>query len=412
MAANEPTSETRPTLKRSLGLPLAVLYGLGVTIGAGIYVLIAPAAARAGMHAPFSFILAALVMAPSAASFAELGSRMPRAAGEATYVRKGLQSDVLAFIVGLLVVVTAVISAAAVSRGSAGYINVFIDLPIDIIVVAVVLLMGIITAWGILESVTLAGVMTLIEIAGLLMIAVAGATSVPDIATRIPEAFAGLDGAAAWTGILGAVLLAFFAFTGFEGLANIAEEVKNPERTLPRAIFLTLFLVTVLYVIVVWVALVAVPHAELATATAPLSLVFERATGASPAVITAISIVATINGIIVFMVMGSRVLYGMAAQNLLPEPLARVNARTRTPLIATALVVVMTLLLAVAFPIEDLAETTARLSLVIFAFVNAALLKIKIDRIPPPPRAFLVSAWVPVAGLLTSVALLLSEFFR
>jgi amino acid transporter len=409
---DEPTRPDQPRLKRSLGLPLAVLYGLGVTIGAGIYVLIAPAAARAGMHAPLSFVLAALVMAPSAASFAELGSRLPRAAGEATYVRAGLKSDVLALIVGLLVVAAAVISAATVSRGSAGYIHVFLDAPLDWIVVGVVLAMGAITAWGILESVAFAGVMTVIEVAGLLMIAFVGAAHVPDLAARLPEAWEGLSGAAAWTGILGAVLLAFFAFTGFEGLANIAEEVKEPARTLPRAIFLTLGLVTLLYVVVVWVALIAVPHDELAASTAPLSLVFERATGASPVLITAISIVATINGIVVFMVMGSRVIYGMAAQGLLPEVLGRVHATTRTPLYATALVVVLTLLLAVVFPIEGLAEATARLSLLIFAFVNAALIKLKLDRVTPPPDAFVVPAWVPVAGLLSSLALLFSELLR
>ncbi len=407
-----PSRRDQPRLKRSLGLPLAVLYGLGVTIGAGIYVLIAPAAARAGMHAPLSFILAALVMAPSAAAFAEFGSRLPQSAGEATYVRAGLKSDVLAFIVGLLVVASAVISAATVSRGSAGYINVFLDMPFDWIVVGVVLVMGAITAWGILESVTIAGVMTLIEIGGLLMIAFVGAANVPDLAARLPEAWEGLDGAAAWSGILSAVLLAFFAFNGFEGLANIAEEVKEPARTLPRAIFLTLILVTLLYAVVVWVALIAVPHDELATSTAPLSLVFERATGGSPAVITAISIVATINGIVVFMVMGSRVLYGMAAQGLLPEVLGRVNATTRTPLQATAFVVALTLLLAVVFPIEGLAEATARLSLIIFAFVNTALIKLKVDRVPPPPGVFVVPAWVPVVGLVTSLALLLSEFGR
>ena len=407
-----PSRRDQPRLKRSLGLPLAVLYGLGVTIGAGIYVLIAPAAARAGMHAPLSFILAALVMAPSAAAFAEFGSRLPQSAGEATYVRAGLKSDVLAFIVGLLVVASAVISAATVSRGSAGYINVFLDMPFDGIVVGVVLLMGAITAWGILELVTIAGVMTLIEIGGLLMIAFVGAANVPDLAARLPEAWEGLDGAAAWSGILSAVLLAFFAFNGFEGLANIAEEVKEPARTLPRAIFLTLILVTLLYAVVVWVALIAVPHDELATSTAPLSLVFERATGGSPAVITAISIVATINGIVVFMVMGSRVLYGMAAQGLLPEVLGRVNATTRTPLQATAFVVALTLLLAVVFPIEGLAEATARLSLIIFAFVNTALIKLKLDGVPPPPGVFVVPAWVPVVGLVTSLALLLSEFGR
>jgi basic amino acid/polyamine antiporter, APA family len=401
-----------PRLRRTLGLPLAVLYGLGVTIGAGIYVLIAPAAARAGMHAPFAFVLAALVMAPSAASFAELGSRMPLSAGEATYVRAGFKSDALALLVGLLVVCGAVISAATVSRGSAGYIQVFLDLPLNVIVVGVVLAMGAVTAWGILESVSFAGVMTVIEVGGLITIIFVGARDVPDLFTRLPEAWAGLSGASAWVGIMSAVLLAFFAFIGFEGLANIAEEVREPARTLPRAIFLTLILVTLLYVGVVWVALVAVPRAELAATAAPLSLVFERVTGASPAAITAVSIVATINGVIVFMVMGSRVLYGLAAQGLLPALLGRVNGRTRTPLYATALVVAAALVLAVAFPIEGLAEATARLSLLIFAFVNAALLKLKIARVAAPAGTFVVPAWVPVAGLLTSLGLLSSELAR
>ena len=141
---------------------------------------------------------------------------------------------------------------------------------------------------------------------------------------------------------------------------------------------------TLLYVLVVWVSLIAVPREELAQTAAPLSLVYERVTGASPALITAIAIAATINGIIVFMVMGSRVIYGMAAQGLLPAPLARVNPRTRTPLTATGIVVAAVLGLALAFPIEGLAEASSRLTLIIFAFVNAALLKLKIDGVTAP----------------------------
>jgi APA family basic amino acid/polyamine antiporter len=396
-------------LQRSLGLWLSVLYGLGVTIGAGIYVLIAPAVARAGMQAPLAFILAALVMAPSAASFAELASRMPVSAGEATYVRAGLKSTVLARLVGLLVIATAIISAATVSRGSAGYIQVFVDLPFPFIVAGVVLGLGALTARGIWQSVSFAGVMTLIEIGGLLLIVGLGAAYTPDLFERLPEVWSGVDGAAAWIGIAGAILLAFFAFTGFEGLANIAEEVKQPSRTLPIAIFLTLALVTLLYVLVVWISLVAVPREELARTAAPLSLVYERVTGASPAVITAIAIAATINGIIVFMVMGSRVIYGMAGQGLLPAPLARVNARTRTPLTATAIVVAAVLVLALAFPIEGLAEASSRITLIIFAFVNAALLNLKIDGVAAPAGTFVVPPWVPALGLATSLALLVSE---
>jgi basic amino acid/polyamine antiporter, APA family len=396
-------------LQRSLGLWMSVLYGLGVTIGAGIYVLIAPAVARAGAHAPLAFILAALVMAPSAASFAELASRMPTSAGEAAYVRAALKSTLLARLVGLLVIATAIISAATVSRGSAGYIQVFFDLPFALIVTVVVLALGALTARGIWQSVSFAGVMTLIEVSGLLLIIGLGAAHTPHLVERLPESWSGLDGAAAWIGIAGAMLLAFFAFTGFEGLANIAEEVKQPSRTLPIAIFLTLALVTLLYVLVVWISLVAVPQEELAQSTAPLSLVYERVTGASPAVITAVAIAATINGIIVFMVMGSRVIYGMAAQGLLPTPLARVNASTRTPFAATAIVVAAVLMLALAFPIEGLAEASSRITLVIFAFVNAALLKLKIDGVAAPAGTFVVPTWVPALGLATSLALLASE---
>ncbi|MDH4981341.1 amino acid permease [Hyphomicrobium sp. D-2] len=410
--ATERASPSEPKLRRSLGLTLSVLYGLGVTIGAGIYVLIAPAVARAGAHAPLSFLLAALVMVPSAAAFAELSSRMPRSAGEATYVRAGLRSDMLARLVGLLVVGIAVISAATVSRGSAGYISVFLDIPSAAIVTTVVVLLGALTAWGIRESVTFAGAMTIVEAGGLvLIIAIGAAYHTPELFERLPEAWHGLADAKVMSGIFGAVLLAFFAFTGFEGLANLAEEVKDPAKTLPRAIFLTLVIVTVLYMMVVWVALIAVPHTELASSDAPLSLVYERVTGAPPGVITAIAIAATINGIVVFMVMGSRVIYGMASQGLLPDWLGAVNGRTHTPVLATAIVVVLVLALALAFPIEKLAEASSRVTLVVFAFVNAALVKLKLDRVPAPEGCVTIPIWVPAAGFAVSLGLLAIEFY-
>ena len=129
-----------PGLKRALGLTLVVLYGLGVTIGAGIYVLIGATAGQAGIYAPVSFCIAALVMAPTAASFAELSTRMPVSAGEAAYVREGLNSRGLALAVGLLVVTAGAVSAAAVAIGAAGYIAVFLDAPAWLIITLVVIL--------------------------------------------------------------------------------------------------------------------------------------------------------------------------------------------------------------------------------------------------------------------------------
>ena len=199
-------------LQRSLGLWLSVLYGLGVTIGAGIYVLIAPMIARAGVHAPLAFLLSALAMAPSAATFAELSSRMPRSAGEAAYVHAAFYSNALARLVGLLVIAVAIISAATVSRGAAGYISVFVDAPAALITGAVVLLLGAVTAWGIKESVAFAGVMTLIEVSGLLLIVVIGTIHHPwEFVHRLPETWSGFGEAGAWVGVFGAVLLAFFA---------------------------------------------------------------------------------------------------------------------------------------------------------------------------------------------------------
>ena len=402
-----PAAGAPPALVRSLNLPLAVLFGLGVTIGAGIYVLIGATAGRAGMHAPLAFLLAAIVMAPTAASFAELASRMPVSAGEAAYVKAGFGSEKLALLIGLMVIAVGIISAAAIAKGSTGYIREFVDLPAGIVISTVVLLMGAVSAWGILQSVGIAAAMTLIEVAGLLVLIFVSATQSQELVTRIPEIWTGLGSAAAVTGILSASLLGFFAFIGFEGLANIAQEVKEPRRTLPLAIFLTLGISTFFYIVIVWIALVSVPQDELASASAPLSLVFERVTGASPVAISAIAIVATINGIIALMVMSSRVIFGMADRGLLPSALASVSALTRTPLKATALVVGAVLVLALVFPLEGLAETTSRLTLIIFAFVNAALVQIKRKSEPMQRAVFTVPIGVPLAGCVLCLALLI-----
>lgn len=405
MGTNTSTQQA-PGLKRVLGLTLVVLYGLGVTIGAGIYVLIGATSGQAGIYAPVSFCIAALVMAPTAASFAELSSRMPVSAGEAAYVRAGFSSRSLALVVGLLVVTAGAVSAAAVAIGAAGYIAVFIEAPEGLIITMVVFAMGLAAAWGILESVSLAGILTLIEIGGLALIVVAGIGNDPSIILRLGEVVPGSFDPVIWSGLFSAGLLAFFAFIGFEDLVNIAEEVKEPLKVLPWAIFLTLTLSTLIYVVVVSVAVLSVPVEGLAASKAPLGYVYERVTGGSPLVISFIAIVATLNGIIVQMIMASRVLYGLSEQGDLPSILAKISPLTQTPLIATALVVAIILLLALAFPIEWLAEMTSRVTLTIFSLVNLALLRLKLREDAPPEGIFTVGLWVPVAGLLASLILL------
>ncbi len=396
-------------LVRSLTLTHAVLYGLGVTIGAGIYVLVGVAAGRSGMHAPLGFIGAAIVMSFSAATFAELGTRMPVSASEAAYVEKAFSRRWLSLAVGLLVVLTAIISAATISVGSAGYLGVFIDLPAHWIITCAVLTMGLVACLSTRQSVTVAGVMTLIEVGGLVLIVGAGAGLGSDVVTRLPEVLPTSSDITVWAGLLGTTIVAVFAFIGFEHLVNVAEEMKDPSRTLPRALFITLGLTALVYALVVWIALVAVPPAELSRSPAPLALVFERLTGMPLVTMSLIAIVATLNGVIVHMIMIARVLYGLASQGNLPQLLTKLSPMTGTPLLATAIGVGAILIMALVVPLAGLADLTARFTLVVFAIVNIALIRIKLREVRPPTGVFVCPLWVPVAGLFSSIALLLFD---
>jgi APA family basic amino acid/polyamine antiporter len=402
-------TNSAPGLKRSLSLTHATLYGLGVTVGAGIYVLIGAAAAHSAKYAPVAFAIAALLMALTAVSFAELVGRAPVAAGEAAYVALAFHSNRLTIAVGMLVTGIAIVSAATISVGAAGYIAVFLPLPAIVLVAVVVVMMGAIAAWGIKESVTFVGVMTLIEIGGLVIVILAGMLFLPGLFSRLPEMMPPLQAPGTVGAILSTTLLAVFAFIGFESLANVAEEVQEPTRTIPRAIFLTLAIATLLYMLVVWIALLAVPVPELIQSSAPLALVFERLTGLSPRFMSAIAIVATLNGIVIQIILASRVLYGLSRRGQLPAIFAEVNPQTQTPLFGTTVTAALVLLLALFLPLHDLADLTARLTLLVFAVVNLALACIKLRGDPPPEGGFVAPTLVPWAGCATCIVLLVAE---
>lgn len=402
--------ELAPALRRRLGLPLLVLYGTGITIGAGIYVLIGTVAGHAGAYAPWSFVLAAVVMALTVASYAELSTRFPVSAGEAAYVKAAFNSRILSTSTGLLTIAIGVVSSSAVVLGSAGYIQQFTDLPQWLVVVAVVMTLSAVAAWGILESVLLASLFTLIEVGGLLAIIAAAVHMdlpiVSALAQPLPPNFETL------AGIGFASLLAFFAFIGFEDLVNVVEEVKVPHRDIPRAMVLTLLISTILYVAVAAIAVGAVPVDRLASSPAPLSLVFREVAGVSPVTISIIAIVATLNTILAQMTMSARVIYGMARHGDLPRIAGRVHARTATPLVATALIAASVIALALAVPFERLAEGTSLATLVVFALVNLSLLRLRHRGVRSPGPHVRVPVWVPAAGLATCLAMIASAFAK
>ena len=400
-----PTSPA--ALRRRLGLVGLTLYGLGVTIGAGIYVLVGQVAGLAGPGAPLAFLLAAAVAGLTAMSFAELSVRLPHSAGEAVYVRQGLGSPALALVTGLAVAMTGMVAAAAVLIGASGYLATLMPLAPWIIAAGLIVVLGALAVWGIAESVAAIGIVTLVEIGGLLVI-LAVAAPVTLAAPAWPLA----DAAPLATGsLVAAVVVAFFAFIGFEDMVNVVEEVRAPERTMPLAIGLTLVATTVLYVSLACAALGVASPGELAASTAPLALVFERATGLSPAPFAVVAGVATVNGVLVLVIMASRVLYGLARQGNLPARLGHVWTRTGTPVAATVLVCLAVLAGALSLPIALLAQASSMLTLTSFTLVNIALIALK-RRDPAGTGGFRVPFWWPWAAALASGGVLAAELWR
>jgi amino acid transporter len=381
------------------------LYGVGITIGAGIYVLIGAVAGHAGRYAPWSFLLAALTMAFTDGSYAELATRFPVSAGEAAYVRAAFRSRTASTLTGLMTILIGIVSSATVSLGAAGYIGQFVDWPQGVIVAAVLAALGAVAAWGILESVLLANLFTLIEAGGLAIIIVAGIHARVPVspALALPRFDAGIGYAS---------LLAFFAFIGFEDLANVVEEAKAPHRDIPRAMALTLVISMVLYVAVAAIAVAAVPVGELAASLAPLSLVFRAVTSVSPVTISLIAIVATLNTILAQISMAARVVYGMARQGDLPGFTGHVHPKTATPLFATAAIVVATLVLPLLVPFERLAEGTSLATLLVFLLVNLSLLRLRHRGVHSDGPHVRVPLWVPAAGCVTCLAMMAAALAR
>ncbi len=404
------STATDDTLKRRLSLPLLVLYGLGVTVGAGIYVLVGLTARDAGVYAPVSFMLAAAVVAFTGYSYAELSTRFPVSSGEAAYTRRAFGSKGFSLCVGLMVACVGLVSSATIAIGAGAYLNHFIPLSPILLSVFLICLLALIAGLGVLESVAIAAVFTVVEIAGLAFVVVFGVWTSPEILSELHTLVPPLK-ISAWSGIASAGLLAFFAFVGFEDLANIAEEAIEPRKNLPRAILLTLFIATAIYLVVVSVVVLVVPMDQLRGSAAPLSLVFDEEHRAAGQALNVVAGVATLNGVLIQMIMASRVLFGLSRQKSLPAVLGYVHPKTRTPLVATGLVAVAVLIFALFLPIEKLATLTSSLMLIVFVVINTALVWLKMQESSAPSDIYEVPVIVPVIGAITCAALLIAGLF-
>jgi len=404
------TKQDKVELKRSLSLPMITLYGLGTTIGAGIYALIGEIAGIAGYFSPFSFLLASILAGFTALSFAEFSSRFPKAAGAALYVEKGFGVSWFSTAVGLLVVFAGLVSSAALINGLHNHLQEILPSSRISIILIVTLTLGLIAAWGVIESVMVAAIVTLIEIGGLIL--VIGVSW--DAYSTLPERWHELIPTAdlfSWNAIFLGVTLAFYAFIGFEDMVDSAEEVVDAKRKLPVAIMLTLLVTTCLYVLLALGAVLSVEPSQLAEANAPLAYIFELNSGYSSRVLVIIGMFAIINGALIQIIMASRVLYGLSSRGKLHSKLSYINPHTRTPLIATAVACILTLTLALIGNLSLLAKITSLIMLTVFSIVNLSLYRVKL-KTPTPTDAIIFPRWISLAGFIISSGFILMELSK
>jgi amino acid transporter len=396
--------DKKPQLSRQLGVWLLLFYGLGNILGAGIYVLIGKVASIAGYLSVASFALACIISVFTALSYIELASRYPVSAGEAVYVQEGFGSKVLSITTGILISLAGLVSAATLTHGFIGYLQEFVQISDTLAVILVVVLLIVIAIQGIKTSVTAAALMTLVEIFGLFLIIYLGFDNIinpsVDYMKFIPNA-SGVDFNIIFIG----GFLAFYAFIGFEDMVNVAQEVKDPSKTFPKAIIWALVISTILYILISMVALQTLPLDELSNSKAPFADMYVKLTNNDPILISVIGLFAVINGALIQIIMASRVVYGMAEKRWLPSALAQISSKTNTPVVATVVVGGITLIFTLFFDLMTLASLTSGLILVIFTIVNIALIVIK-RKVGDIEGIYTIPVWIPWLGVILNIMLI------
>jgi len=396
-----------PSLRRSIGPAQMALYGLGSMLGAGIYGLIGKAAGQAGNALWLAFLVALVAALLTALSYASLGSRYPRAAGAAYVTSRAYGFPLLSFMVGLALVCSGLTSIATQSQVFAANIAAlfgFEGVKLSWLALGFLLILTGIVFRGIRESMWVNVLCTLVEAGGLVLVIVVGASYWGSVDYFATPAVPGEDHAMLLV-IQGAVL-AFFAFIGFEDMINVAEETREPERTIPLGLILAMVAAAILYIAVAITAVSVVPWAELAEAPGPITEVIWRAAPSiPPAVFTAITLFAVANTALVNYVTASRLIYGMARQGLLPSRLGDVHAGRRTPHIAVAALFLVLAPLALLGTIAELAAATVLLLLFVFMVVNGALFILK-GRKGEKQGRFEIPRFIPALGALVCLVLI------
>jgi amino acid transporter len=382
------------------------LFILGDVLGAGVYALAGTIAGEVGGAIWVPLLVALFFAMLTAGSYAELVTKYPHAGAATVFAEKAFKSPLISFLVGFCMLSAAVTSAAGLSLAFAGdYLATFIDISPHVAALLFLLVIALLNARGIKESLGANLVMTVIELSGLILVIVAAAWYLRTGAADLGRTLEFKPGVSPMLAVLGAALLAFYSFVGFETSANLAEEIRDVRKVYPRALFAALLTAGVVYMAVGVAASSVLPMDKLVATSAPL-LEVVRVSGLdiSPRVFAFIALIAVANGALLTMIMASRLTYGMARLGLLPEALGKVLPHRRTPWAAIIATTLVAIALTLTGTLATLAETVVLLLLFVFLSTNLAVLVLRRDQIAEDH--FRVPTWVPVLAIFSCLILL------
>jgi APA family basic amino acid/polyamine antiporter len=398
-------------LARSIGLFQLSLFGIGATIGTGIFIVLTEAVPISGPAVIVSFVFAGTVAGLTAICYAELASAVPVSGSSYSYAYATMGEGV-AMVVAACLLLEYGVSAAAVAVGWSQYLNELFDnvfgftIPdslanapeqdgvFNLPAVILILLCTLLLIRGASESAKVNAAMVLIKI-GVLVFFVALGLQGWDSDNLSDFTPFGVDGITSAAGII------FFSYIGLDAVSTAGEEVRNPRRNLPLAIIIALVVVTTIYVAVAVVAVAVQPVADFEGQEAGLSAILEEVTGDTwPATVLAAGAVISIFSVVLVVIYGqTRILFAMGRDGMIPPLFHRLNPRTLTPVPATIIVATVVSLLAGLLPINFLAEMTSIGTLVAFLVVSVGVMVLR-QTAPDLPRGFRVPGY-PVTPILS-----------
>lgn len=393
-----------PKLKRRVSLFALTVYGVGNVLGAGIYALIGEVLGKTGNLSWLAFILASITGALTGLSYAELSAMFPKSAAEFVYTEEAFKIRILSFILGWIIIFSGILSASTVALAFGGYLSDLISIPsifLNIIfAIILVLILSVINFIGIKTSTRTNILFTLIEASGLIIIII-----ISFFGKQEPNYFI-LPSGSSFAVIFSAVALIFFAYIGFEDIANIAEEVKEPHKNLPKAIIYSIIITTILYFFTAIAVVSILPYGDIADSDAPLNEVAAEVLGPGGGIaMSFIALFATANTVLIMLIVTSRMMYGMARDKALPKGLSRISPKYRTPIISVLLTMGFTIIPILFGDISLVAHATVIGVLINFILVNISLLALRKKK-PDIERPFELKPSIkgfPVIALLGSI---------